>query len=61
MVDNSALIERFLEHMKVEKGASAETLRAYRADLKAFFYHLDADIKEIEPAHIRAFMAKSLR
>ncbi|RME64966.1 MAG: tyrosine recombinase XerD, partial [Nitrospirae bacterium] len=61
MKSKEELIERFLEHMKVERGASPETLRAYRADLEAFLGEFDADIKDIEVSHVRAFVARSLR
>lgn len=61
MKSKEELIERFLEHMKVERGASPETIRAYRADLEAFLDEFDADIKDIDVSHIRAFVARSLR
>lgn len=60
-MNNNELIERFLEHMKVERGASPETLRAYRADLEAFLGQFEVDIKDIEVSHVRAFVARRLR
>ncbi len=47
--------------MKVERGASPETLRAYKTDLEAFFEYFDGPAQKVEPIHIRGFVARALR
>ena len=42
-------VERFLEHLRVERNYSAHTLRNYRSDLEAFF-HFVASRKTKNPA-----------
>ena len=52
---NASLIERFLEMMAAERGASTNTLSAYRRDLE--IYALDvADLKASGPDDIRAHL-----
>lgn len=59
--DRSAnLIERFLEMMAAERGASANTLAAYRRDLEAYAGALAASGVSpgtAEPGHIRSHLA----
>ena len=59
--DRSAnLIERFLEMMAAERGASANTLAAYRRDLEAYASALAASGVSpgtAEPGHIRSHLA----
>jgi integrase/recombinase XerD len=52
------LIERFLEMMAAERGASANTLAAYRRDLEAYAEDLGArDLRSLGPDDIRAHLA----
>ncbi len=52
-----ALIEKFLRHLELEKGASEHTLRAYRADLELFFDHWEIEPGKVERSDIRAHTA----
>ena len=54
---SGALIERFLKYMEIEKGASAHTLRAYRADLSLFFSEWKIRPEAVELQDVRAFTA----
>jgi integrase/recombinase XerD len=54
------LIERFLEMMAAERGASANTLAAYRRDLDAYAAEIGAkgrDFKSLGPDDIRGHLA----
>jgi integrase/recombinase XerD len=50
------LIERFLEMMAAERGASANTLAAYRRDLEAYA-ETHGDLRKAGPEDIRAHLA----
>jgi integrase/recombinase XerD len=52
---NQRLIERFLEMMAAERGASVNTLAAYRRDLEAYAAEA-GDVKAAGPDHIRAHL-----
>jgi integrase/recombinase XerC len=60
-----ATIDRFLEHLELERGLSEHTLRAYRGDLESFLGFLRADYhgrervspSEVDPPAVRAFLA----
>ncbi len=53
------LIERFLEMMAAERGASANTLAAYRRDLEAYAQDMDGrDLKSSGPDDIRMHLAR---
>ncbi len=54
---NHRLIERFLEMMAAERGASANTLLAYRRDLEAYAEERGKDLKAAGPDDIRAHLA----
>jgi integrase/recombinase XerD len=54
---NLRLIERFLEMMAAERGASANTLAAYRRDLEAYAAERDGDLRTAGPDDIRAHLA----
>ena len=54
---NHRLIERFLEMMAAERGASANTLAAYRRDLEAYAAERGRDLKSAGPDDIRAHLA----
>lgn len=54
------LIDRFLEMMAVERGASPNTLSAYARDLESYGEHLRAsgrDLKTNNPDDIRSYLA----
>lgn len=55
------LIERFLEMMAAERGASANTLAAYSRDLQAYAVHVGGkgrDLKDCGPDDIRSHLAE---
>jgi integrase/recombinase XerD len=54
---NLRLIERFLEMMAAERGASANTLAAYRRDLEAYAQERGGDLRAAGPDDIRAHLA----
>jgi len=54
---NQRLIERFLEMMAAERGASANTLSAYRRDLDAYAGERGRDLRTAGPEDIRAHLA----
>ncbi|MDA8171515.1 MAG: tyrosine recombinase XerC [Nitrospiraceae bacterium] len=54
---SGALIEEFLKHLELEKGASEHTLRAYRADLELFFGQWSMEPGGVELSDIRAHTA----
>ena len=54
---NLRLIERFLEMMAAERGASANTLAAYRRDLEAYAEERGRDLRKAGPEDIRAHLA----
>jgi len=61
-VELQQAIDRFLDHLSAEKGASAHTLRAYGTDLRQFRAFLgeqtDArDVQDIDHKQIRRFLA----
>ncbi|MDA8388143.1 MAG: tyrosine recombinase XerC [Nitrospiraceae bacterium] len=60
-----ALLEKFLKHLELEKGASEHTLRAYRTDLELFFGQWglnpgDTGLSDIR-AHTAFLMGKGLK
>ena len=56
---NARLIDRFLEMMAAERGASPNTLAAYRRDLEAYAEGAQGrDLKAAGPDDIRAHMAR---
>ncbi len=54
------LIERYLEHLRDERGLSLHTLRAYRGDLERFLGFLAIDFLAREPADVRPEDADAL-
>jgi site-specific recombinase XerD len=54
------LVPRYLEHLRVEKGFSAHTLRAYRATLEGFVAHLDGRSPvDATSAQLRSYLARA--
>ena len=54
-----ATIEDFVEHLRVERGLSANTLSAYRSDLNQFREYMDRAERgswSVPPAFVRQFM-----
>ena len=54
-------ISSFLEYLRVERGASAHTLKAYRTDLDSLERHLqeqDVDLLRAELRHLRMHLAR---
>ena len=54
-------IQDFLEYLRVEKGASEETLRAYKADLCQLKDYLGKDPAEASLPEVRLFLAKKAK
>jgi integrase/recombinase XerC len=54
-------LDEFLEHLRVEKGASAHTIRSYRSDLREFLDFLEregrADAGQVDGRLVRRFLA----
>jgi integrase/recombinase XerD len=55
--NDARLIDRFLEMMSAERGASPNTLAAYRRDLDQYTTHLRVPAKEAGSSDIRRFLA----
>lgn len=58
----SAQVERFLDHLTVERGLSSHTISAYRRDLARYSSFLDArgigDAREVPDGSVAAFVAQ---
>ncbi|MFH1023132.1 MAG: site-specific tyrosine recombinase/integron integrase [Planctomycetota bacterium] len=52
-----ARMERFLDHLDRERNFSPETLRAYRADLEAFFREVKIPIEAVDRLALRGYLA----
>jgi len=50
-------IDRFIQYLKVEKGVSSHTLRAYKKDLEIFSDFVGSSPDDIEPIDVRGFIA----
>jgi len=62
-VDPGPAIERFIDHLRAEKGASPHTVRAYGADLRQFDTFLTentpaADLRSVDHRVVRTFLAR---
>jgi integrase/recombinase XerD len=55
--NDRSLIERFLEMMSAERGASPNTLAAYRRDLEQYREEVGKPLKEVASADVRRFLA----
>jgi integrase/recombinase XerD len=54
-VNNTTLIENFLDYYWLSSGASQNTLSAYQSDLKLFSKWLDGDLSHIDSTHINDY------
>jgi integrase/recombinase XerD len=61
MANPTMAARRYLDHLTVERGLADNTLSAYRRDLERYVAFLAArdidDLRQVEPATIRAFVA----
>jgi len=55
------LIEQFLRHLDIERGASQHTLRAYKKDLEEFQAYAGKEAVDIEMIDVRGFVALQIR
>ncbi len=55
------LIEQFLRHLELERGASQHTLRAYKKDLGEFQEYANKEAADIEMIDVRGFVALQIR
>ncbi len=55
------LIEQFLRHLELERGASLHTLRAYKKDLEEFQIYADKKAGDIEMIDVRGYVALQIR
>ena len=53
----TAALDRFTEHVSIERGGSPGTARAYRYDLEMFFRFVQMTPQEVNPTHVRTFLA----
>lgn len=53
-------IERFLNHIRIRRGESYHTLRAYRSDLEDFFSFAAVEPEKVEPITIRGFISHQI-
>jgi integrase/recombinase XerD len=55
----AAVVEQYLAHLAVERGVAANTLAAYRRDLRRYLGHLAgvAGLGEVSEAQVAAFLA----
>ena len=49
-------VEDFLTHLTVEKGRSANTLAAYRRDLRRYVEHLECEVEAAAPDDVRSYL-----
>jgi len=54
-VNNTTLIEKFLDYYWLSSGASQNTLSAYRSDLKLFSKWLEAELTHVDSTHINHY------
>ncbi|MFW9832018.1 MAG: site-specific tyrosine recombinase/integron integrase, partial [Candidatus Thorarchaeota archaeon] len=50
-------IDRFTEFVAIERGGSEQTSRVYRYDLEMFFNYIGIPPQQVQPHHIRMFLA----
>ena len=54
-MNNTTLIEKFLDYYWLSSGASQNTLSAYQSDLKLFSKWIDDDLSHIDSTHINNY------
>lgn len=62
--DEQLLVQRFLDHLRVERGASPHTIRAYRHTIQRLVEHLherDSSVLEVQALDLRSFLFKEGR
>ena len=52
----SDAVDRFLEHITIERGGSLQTSRVYRYDLEMFFNYVGTVPNQVRSHHIRMFL-----
>lgn len=50
-------VDRFTEFVAIERGGSEQTSRVYRYDLEMFFNYIGVPPQQVQPHHIRMFLA----
>jgi site-specific recombinase XerD len=50
-------IDRFTEYVAIERGGSHQTSRVYRYDLEMFFKYIGVPPQQVQPNHVRMFLA----
>ena len=55
------LVEKLLRHLEIERGMSANTIRAYRKDLEVFIVHAQKNAADIEMIDVRGFVAQQIK
>ena len=53
----SEAIDRFTEYIAIERGGSHKTSRVYRYDLEMFFQYIGVPPQQVQPHHVRMFLA----
>lgn len=53
-------IESFLNNVRLQKGDSPHTLRAYRKDLEDFFNFVQVEPEKVEPVMVRGFISEQI-
>ncbi|MCX8034534.1 MAG: tyrosine recombinase XerC [Thermodesulfovibrio sp.] len=53
-------INNFLKHIKIQRGDSPHTLRAYKNDLKEFFNFAKIELEKIDTMVIRGFISEQI-
>ncbi len=59
--EDRLLVQRFLDHLRVERGASPHTLRAYQRTVERLVEHLhqrDSSVVEVSSMDLRSFLFK---
>lgn len=60
MTNTQFYITNFLNHIKLQKGDSSHTLRAYKNDLEEFFNFAKVEPEKVEPIVIRGFISEQI-
>lgn len=60
MNNHELLIHNFLNYLKLQRGDSVHTIRAYKKDLEEFFNFACVHPAEVEPTTIRGFISEQI-